>query len=443
MIANKLDVLAARMARLEKSRGASTSPDIKPLPPSRTDTPLVEFPEKESPERREVSPNTDDVRQPVEAVNMDSPNSFDEHTTAAHKLIILWPSVHRLLEDAAPMSNYVIEGEARGPLRLYGYGEADESGNNGAFGATSPAHSDESPATPPDTWGPGQLPYDIRRSEPFASTGMTPEGEMDLSKMTIKRLFESYKKHMHRLHPFLDLNSLGRFIESFTRKYRSDPSVLSPFIGNNNGTVDGNVARSNKRKRSEPNPSVSGSANDNSSRSQSHVLRNAAPERTLSNAIVYLVLALGKVCEHKEPLPGPLQDDTKVHHMAPPMLHQGYSSASPAGGNPSPPSPHSGSFGSTPDGGESMRPGAHSRRSSYDGSPGATNKGPPNVQKIPGLIYYRAACSILGDFSDSNELGCAQARLLAGLYKGQLARVQESWSWIHDASRTCRYRIKL
>jgi hypothetical protein len=66
-----------------------------------------------------------------------------------------------------------------------------------------------------------------------------------------------------------------------------------------------------------------------------------------------------------------------------------------------------------------------------------------NTEKIPGLVYYREAASILGDFTDSNELAAAQARLLAGLYKGQLARVQESWSWISTAARTCIYRMKM
>lgn len=82
-----------------------------------------------------------------------------------------------------------------------------------------------------------------------------------------------------------------------------------------------------------------------------------------------------------------------------------------------------------------------SRRNSLDGIQGSEKK-TENVERIPGLGYYRHAVSILGDFSDTNELGCAQARLLAGLYKGQMARVQESWSHFHDAARICRYWIK-
>jgi hypothetical protein len=85
------------------------------------------------------------------------------------------------------------------------------------------------------------------------------------------------------------------------------------------------------------------------------------------------------------------------------------------------------------------------RAQSWDGTVNQTSnkRQAQNIEKIAGLAYYREAASILGDFTDSNELAAAQARLLAGLYKGQLARVQESWSWISTAARTCLYRMKM
>lgn len=58
-----------------------------------------------------------------------------------------------------------------------------------------------------------------------------------------------------------------------------------------------------------------------------------------------------------------------------------------------------------------------------------------NIDFIPGLAYYAKAVEVLGDHADGNDLIHAQMFLLAGLYKGQLARVKESMSWITMASR--------
>jgi len=371
--------------------------------------------------------------------------NFDEHTTAAHKLLYLWPSIHALVQSARPSSNYVVEREARGPLRLYGQGEADESGASGAFGAASPAHSSASDEvnelSPADAWGPATvLPFETKRSEPFTVGGLASDGRVDLNTHTINRLFESYKRHIHILHPFLDMTTLSRFIEKFAKLYGSERNApLSPFIGVN-GAGDGGIRTGLKRKRSEPCNNSGPSSGDGSSYSNTY---RVMPERSLGHAIVYLVLALGKICEHREPLPGPLREDNRVYSMAPPLSQSasGIWNHSPRHAKLSPSSPHGYNFDSTPPVTETFRAG-RSRGASVD-SPSADKRAPLNVEKIPGLAYYREACSILGDFADSNELGCAQARLLAGLYKGQLARVQESWSWIYDAARICRYRIRL
>lgn len=58
-----------------------------------------------------------------------------------------------------------------------------------------------------------------------------------------------------------------------------------------------------------------------------------------------------------------------------------------------------------------------------------------NLDVIPGIAYYAKAAEILGDQGDGNDLVHAQMFLLAGLYKGQLARVKESMSWITMAGR--------
>lgn len=78
---------------------------------------------------------------------------------------------------------------------------------------------------------------------------------------------------------------------------------------------------------------------------------------------------------------------------------------------------------------------SRSRRSSADDSPSADSAGQRNLDVIPGMAYYARAAEIMGDQGDGNDLVHAQMFLLAGLYKGQLARVKESMSWITMAGR--------
>lgn len=58
-----------------------------------------------------------------------------------------------------------------------------------------------------------------------------------------------------------------------------------------------------------------------------------------------------------------------------------------------------------------------------------------NLDVIPGIAYYAKAAEILGDQGDGNDLVHVQMFLLAGLYKGQLTRVKESFSRINMAGR--------
>jgi hypothetical protein len=70
-----------------------------------------------------------------------------------------------------------------------------------------------------------------------------------------------------------------------------------------------------------------------------------------------------------------------------------------------------------------------------DGSPPNVYAGRRNLDVIPGIAYYAKAAEILGEQGDGNDLVHAQMFLLAGLYKGQLARVKESMSWFCMAGR--------
>jgi len=425
----------------KSSASASPKTETESRRGSRRDTPTAEELHARPPAPTEASaPST----HPHEH---DKNIDFEKHTTAAHKLITSWPAIYELLADDqnAPQPetrtfldslkndcrrwNHIMQAEARGPLRLYGLGEADEMGDQEGFGAPSPAHSgSEESGTPADSpWYGPAIGLETRRSDASNIGGLGVDGRVDLHSAIVTRLFDSYKKHIHRLHPFLDLNTLTRFIEHFKRRYSPDlASSQSPHISATNGLNGGSeFARPNKRKRSEPTVN-SGPPTEESTQSFDSGLRRQ-PDRSLRVAIVYLVLALGKICEFRDVLPGPLHDDRPYNYFLP------------AATRPSPSSPHSSNLESPANDNLLSRP--KSEYSSFDSSP-SVDKKTLNVERLPGLAYYREACSVLGDFADSNELALAQARLLAGLYKGQFARVQESWSWIFDASRICRYWIK-
>ena len=315
-----------------------------------------------------------------------------------------------------------MKGEDRPILLLYGTGDKRLRDDMINIGAASPAGSlngDDLMVSTPEN--------DPRRSEPF--TPGSPIMTMDVD--TIDSLFGSYRKNIHRLHPFVDIESIGKYVrDSFKPKHCAEAkSHHSPLFATN-GSGEREAKRRKVRNDNYAVGLLPGEHTSNSTPSQA----KRAPERTLTNAIVYLILALGKICEAPDPLPGPVQEVTvtgkpnfTIATMASPHIKPAFASPRNALSNVA-----NSSAGVT-------------RAQSWDGTVNqATNKRQAqNVEKIAGLVYYREAASILGDFTDSNELAAAQARLLAGLYKGQLARVQESWSWISTAARTCLYRMKV
>lgn len=405
---------------------AMSKSESAPLPGSQ---PLTRSQSLQGPPQSSVtaaSPVKKEELEPAEEVS-----DFDEHTTAAHKLLYLWPSIHNLFQkrDRNQLKkNYVVHGEARGWLRLDGAGEAEKASELGTFNDSADTLEASSPQTP-DLWDNSTA----LRADPKRMDLISEPTRMDLRQNTVYKLLDLYCRNIHALHPFLDMPTLEKFLPTFIKRHASpDPrgGPSSPFV-----PVNGESAhRSNKRKRSEP---YLGAENQAGSTGQASRMSN---ERSMPVAITYLVLALGSVCEWQGMIPGPVNEEAYAGSMPPPSVP--YSGSPPATSKPSPASTMSYS-GSTPGSMDARVPG-QSPRSMYDSpGPGLNRRARTNIDQIPGLAYYKEACQILGLFSDSNELAVAQARLLAGLYKGQLGRVQESWSWISDACRICRYQVRM
>jgi hypothetical protein len=132
-------------------------------------------------------------------------------------------------------------------------------------------------------------------------------------------------------------------------------------------------------------------------------------------------MALGKICEYKGPLPGPVKQNDIYHSsQKDPNL---MAKPSPTPSSISLPSPLS----------------DLSRRSSnysQEFSPGY------DVDIVPGLAYFARAAEILGTLIGGQDLMHVQAFLLASLYASQMACVLEAWTWIQNACRACHFLIR-
>jgi len=374
------------------------------------------------------------------------------HTTGAHRLL-RWPSIKMLLQGFPVDENYVMhQEEKKGQIRWYGKGQGPDQ-YDGSLSASDPgtpaSQRSEEGATPPDIWG-------TELGRPFLSEGrfygsnhehsggLTPDGNLNMDWDVMKRLMQSYLDNIHVMHPFIHKNNLRRMfdrVHTLTNPGASLP-VRSSFVKE----VINRTDRPMKRKHSSDQQAETGSSSaPNASRQNEQQL-----ERRLSTAIVLLVMALGKICEHTEPLPGPVHVDTR-----------GYSRTSQNLQAPPPPpesplsvssvlkdSPRTGTAASplsTSSGGDARNP-LSSNTSAAGGTPQQGHRsmrvGDKNVDVVPGLAYYARAAEILGLMLNNNDLNSAQAFILAGLYTSQMACVIESWGWLQVAGRVCRFLIR-
>lgn len=413
-LVNRFDTVDARLRRLENANSQTVEGATRQLLP-------------------QEEPQDEPVKRKPE---------LDDHRTAPHKLLLLWPSVNDVLFAAdSKMTNpgYVMEAEDRGILRLYTRGEGIDEHDGTQPGGSSPAQSEENGGdtvmnapTPPDgLWGVGfpQTPSsEIKRSEPYQWGGLKPDNSLDLDVSTINTLYDSYTNNMHIMHPFLDRQRLRALFDRFIKSYGTgQPKHRTAFAVQNSSDSE----RPLKRQR------INGTtAATVANGPEGSEFRSQATERAAGIAIVYLVLALGKICMHRKALPAVVSDNRlNANSLITHQLNSTITGSSPISTaiKPSPYSPdQTPATQPTPpaEGGHAAQP--QSRRSSSDAPQGSKER---NLDVIPGIAYYAKAAEILGDQGDGNDLVHAQMFLLAGLYKGQLARVKESMSWFCMAGR--------
>jgi hypothetical protein len=392
-----------------------------------------------------VEPHTpvrDSIRRGVEETDriVEELSMPIEHTTAAHKLLG-WDAIKALLPTKLD-PNYVMKGEEdRGLIRIYGRGEGFDK-DDGGSGHTDSSHSSEgsrseeqvgsppaalSPTPSEGPWGTGYsraTSFDIKQtfsSEPNSNWGgLNSDGTMDFHQKTVKKCHVDYLSNIHIMHPFLDRGVLMVMVNLFISKYSPVAVPLN---------------RGAKRKRFLDEMPVPMQDIHSNNRTSEPTL-----ERTISNAIILLVLALGKICQWKDPLPGPTPSsppaDKAQTRLAMPSMHTDYFP------NSSMQSPATSSlFSVTPSstGGARM---TISRPYSAYHSTGGRREPEKNIEVIPGMAYYAYATDILGNTQGGNDLPHVQAALLAGLYTGQLAHTFSSHAWINEACRACQVLIR-
>jgi hypothetical protein len=354
-----------------------------------------------------------------------------KHTTAVHHLFE-WPSIKVLLPKNISHT-YVNDLEiSRGLLRFFGCGEGEDKGD-GHEGAPSPAPSsssegrrgdeDTSSASPHGVWGNGQLPpaptSNEDRSVQEHPGGLSPLGGLMLDSAAVDAYFRSYMDNMHILHPFLEPKILRQMVHAFKKKYSWDYRHKLGIVGG-------------KRKREPTDSPTPKEEMDTSPPFGRNALRPGAAavsgsniEHSVANAIVLLVMALGKVCAHRQPLPAPAST-TSMTSSTPHMSHSVFSGdLPPAKSAPTSPFNH-----------------AHLNGHGAVGASSPSNPQGKNMDLIPGLSYFAVAAGILGELPGGNDVSHIQANLLSGLYMGQLARIVPSLHYISAACRACQILIE-
>jgi hypothetical protein len=227
------------------------------------------------------------------------------HTTAAHKLLG-WPSIRQLLDKEINEDYVMVLEEQRGLIQVYGRGEGDDRSEYDRASISSPSTTN-APSWDSESHaqrGSPNVPFTTAYNSREQTGGLEEFGQLIIEPELVRRLHRSYIAYIHMLHPFLDKANLERKVEHFIKIYNPHKK----------GTMDqlscpAEVNRGAKRKQSLEALPVGGYDMTRSPASNSERAPPQQVERSINNAVILLVLALGAICEWREkPLPGPTPD---------------------------------------------------------------------------------------------------------------------------------------
>lgn len=235
------------------------------------------------------------------------------------------------------------------------------------------------------------------RSHTYVAERRSSAGGAPLDLATIQALHWNYMQYIHAVQPFLDAVEIRSLLDNFIAWHGI---TVQPSVADN--THDTTSNRPFKRRRQDQYSSVA-------------PLNRSRREDSLGHAVIYLILALGKICTH-DPRSACSLSTGQLETSCGPSAHM-HGERSASLGLEDPDTTFRG--GSQPQSAAGALRGDQAVRSC----------------KVPGLEYYTKAVEIFGVYNDGSDLILAQLFLLAGLYKGQLARVEESMNWYVMAGR--------
>ena len=370
------------------------------------------------------------------------------HTTGATRLL-LWGAIQKITgpivqDSRIKNEEYAMnQEEKRGLLRTAGRGEGLDLGygydKNPMNNNPSPERADDvgfdgSPYLATDAlWGQGgglnpAPPTFMTRGADDRHRGLgDQDGLLELDPTTVMRLVESYMSHMNIMHPILSPKKFRVLVQRWLATVPVAPrKVTSPEarFGKNSAATSSSHSRGTKRNRS------SGLQEQQEPASASPINQDG-PARTITTALVMVVLALGRICEYREKIPDVLPTSDTTSNCSP-AIRNGFP-LSPLQ-NPPPISSQTSILSSQRVKARAQIP--HRRSSLEAMHPKEFTPYIParNWDVIPGLTYFHIAMEIAGSQLGGNSLEHVHVYILAALYHGQLARVLESYEYIRLAS---------
>lgn len=362
------------------------------------------------------------------------------HTTGAGHLLN-WPCINGMVQRVLERENLrfpaefpIREEEQRGILRVYGRGEGrdpiprdrDVRAEHGTTDFPDDiAHSDMSSPAPGDASGHigGFSPVNIseyNNSSPRTPV-LTPSGVPDFSEPKVWGYVKSFEENILNMHPIILPKDLRGMVQIFLNSIPKPAKPIAPaqvakFVQPPPPPTAEPVGM--KRKRSP--------AMDAPDTPQIQ-FRAGRPARTINNAVVLTVLALGKICLQRENVPDVVRDDGPSRSTY--SKRNGYPSSPGHASSPEAFTPNYSSGMASPKDSERPNPG---RRHSFQGSKGGYQPR-RNYDTIPGLEYFAIATDIIGNQLGGNTMNHVYAGIFAGLFHGQLGRVVESHAYIAHA----------
>jgi len=413
----------------------------------------------------DVLPDEEIEAEPGPPIAPGKPSIPPNHTTGAGHLLA-WPAIRDMVQPLLdregiqyPAEFPIRQEEARGVLRVYGRGEGLDKGSAERDGSTDHdglevdggGFSDINTLSPAGESSSGHVggfspvnPVDYAAS---SKPPLTVNALPDFSEPTVGKYVKSFEENILNMHPILLPKELQlmvrRFLESIPKPPTSVRTSTALCAASSSQPPPPPPTRKVgcKRKRS----SVDYTPDTPTTTPTSMVRhRLGKPTRTINNAVVLTVLALGKISLHRDCIPGVVHDSEPHATQPSPVVRNSQPGSTGGGGAGS----YSHSHMSPPDslGIDTMPSSSLSSPKEYDrphsdgrsSVGGSAVSGRPFVRKnydnIPGLEYFAIASDIIGNQLGGSSIDHVYANVFAGLFYGQLGRVIESHAYIAHAS---------